>query len=106
MQHAGNRAVVNRFVGIYRLGIVLLDDVIDLSELVQALADIGVAVVGRGRIFLGKYHSQKTAGCQKEDNKQGSSLRTTDHRGFSFSPGKGFPGKLIHCSITLAKTET
>jgi hypothetical protein len=31
MQHAGNRAVVNRFIGIYRLGVVLLDDVINLS---------------------------------------------------------------------------
>src|SRR5438094_227678 len=43
VQHAGNRAVVNRFVRIYWLGIILLYDVINLRELLQALADIGVA---------------------------------------------------------------
>ena len=65
VQHAGNRAVVNRFIGVYRLGIILLDDVIDLCELLQALTDIGVAVVRRGRIFLGENHSQETTRRQK-----------------------------------------
>src|SRR6202142_4670285 len=44
MQHAGDGAVVNRLVRIHRLGIILLDYVIDLGELLQALGDIGVVV--------------------------------------------------------------
>src|SRR5439155_15535332 len=65
MEHARNGPVVNGFVRVYRLGIILLHDVIDLRELAQALTDIGVAVVGCRRVLLGKYHPQKPAKRQK-----------------------------------------
>src|SRR5579864_1069247 len=65
VQHAGNGAVVNRFIRAYRFGIILLDDVIDLGELLQALTDIGVAVVRGCGVFLGKDHSQESAKGQK-----------------------------------------
>ncbi len=65
VQHAGNGAVVDSFVRIHRLGIILLDNVIDPAELLQALADIGVAVVSGSGILLGEEHSHETASCQK-----------------------------------------
>src|SRR5437667_9883811 len=79
MQHARNRPVINGFVRIHRLGVILLNDVVNLRELMQALAYTGVAVVGGRRVLLGKQHTQKTAGCQKQNDKNGSSMRTTGH---------------------------
>src|SRR5271167_2973678 len=47
VQHARDGAVINRLVGIHRVGIVLLDRVVNLGELLEAIADIGVGA-GRG----------------------------------------------------------
>src|SRR5579875_3779640 len=46
-QHAGDGAVIDGLVGIDLLGVVLLDDAIDVAERAQAVAN--VVVVGRGR---------------------------------------------------------
>ena len=43
VQHARDGAVIDRLVGIHRVGVVLLDGLIDLGELLQAVADVGVA---------------------------------------------------------------
>ncbi len=44
VQHARNRAVIDGLVRVDRLGVVVLDDLIDLSELLQAVLDIAIAV--------------------------------------------------------------
>src|SRR5262249_46457243 len=52
VQHARDGAVVNGLVGVYRFGIVLLDDVVNGSELAQAVADVGIAARGCSGIDL------------------------------------------------------
>ena len=65
VQHARNCTVVDGFVRIHWLSVILLDDVIDLGELLQALIDIGVAVMRGDGILLGGNHSQESANCKK-----------------------------------------
>jgi len=48
VQHARDGAVINRLVGIHRVGIVLLNRFIDIGELLQAVPNVGIAA-GRGR---------------------------------------------------------
>ena len=43
VQHARDGSVVDRLVGVDRLGVVFLDDGVDIRELLQAVFDIGVA---------------------------------------------------------------
>jgi len=64
VQHSGDGAVVNRLIGIYRLGVILLDEVIDLLKLLQPIADIIVRSAYRGRIasLAECGRSQKAAG--------------------------------------------
>ncbi len=45
-QHARNRPVVNRLIGVDGLGIVLLDDFVNLRKAAQAVADVAVAGSG------------------------------------------------------------
>src|SRR5579864_4561346 len=42
MQHAGDRPVVDRLVGVYGLGVILFDERINVSELLEAVLDVGV----------------------------------------------------------------
>src|SRR5262249_9049882 len=60
-QHSRNRAIVDSFVGLYRLGIVLFNGLVDLRELTQIIADIAVTVVAVCAGTLGENRSQKTA---------------------------------------------
>src|SRR5438034_236526 len=62
MQHARNRAVVDGLIRVHRLGVILLDNVISLRELAQALTDIGVAVVSC-RSVLWDANGRKCAGA-------------------------------------------
>src|SRR5215469_17965232 len=79
VQHARNGPVVDSFVRVHWFGIVLLDDVVNLGELLKAVADIGVAVVGGYRILLGKKDSEESAKRQKCNDEYGCTLRTTGH---------------------------
>ena len=80
VQHARDGAVINRLVGIHRVGIVLLDLFIDFSELLEAVADVGVAA-GRGcrADSLSKQHSQQTKQTEHENNQEERTTRTTGH---------------------------
>src|ERR1700720_474740 len=83
MQHARNRPVVDRFVRVYRLGVVLLHHVVNVGELVQAVSHVRFAARGRSRIdLLSEYHSQKAAGDQYENHQEESAMRTTSHLHF------------------------
>ncbi len=67
VQHARDRAVVDGLVGIHRLGVVLLDEGVDVGELLEAVADVGVA--GERRLLagaLGKQNAQKSAGKEEK----------------------------------------
>ena len=68
MQHAGNGAVVDRLIGVHRLGVVVLDDLIDISELFQAVTDVGVSsercLLSR---VLGEKNAQAAAGEKKKN---------------------------------------
>src|SRR5205814_6288963 len=80
VQHAGDGAVVDRLIGIHRLGIVLLDYAVNVSELAQAVAHIGVAA-GRGRRsdLLPEQHAEKATGDENKNNQEERATRTTDH---------------------------
>jgi hypothetical protein len=68
MQHPGDRAVVNGLIGIHRLGVIFLDQSVNIGELLKAVLDVGVA--GNRRLLagaLGEQNAQKSAG--KEEKK-------------------------------------
>ena len=80
VQHARNRSVVNGFIGIHRLGVVVLDDGIDVRELLQAVFDVGVA--GKGRLLsgaLGKQDSEEAADYKKKSDQEQRPASTTCH---------------------------
>ncbi len=78
-QHAGNRAVVDRFIGVHRLGVVLLHQVVDLRELAQAVADFHVARSGRAEA-LAKQGAKKSARKNDNDNQEERTARGASHR--------------------------
>ena len=68
VQHARDGAVIDGLVRVDRLGVVLLDDGVDVSELLQAVFDVGIAAERRllpGA--LGKKNPQKAAGKEKKN---------------------------------------
>ena len=63
VQHAGNRAVVDRLIGVHRFGVIVLNQRVNIGELLQAVLNLGVA--GHGGLLagtLGKQNAQETAG--------------------------------------------
>src|SRR6202011_2158817 len=91
MQHARDGAVINCLVGIHRVGIVLLDRFIHLGELLQAVADIGVAAGRRcWADSLCEQHAQQTERSQNENNQEERTTRTTSH--VSKSSGRDVEG--------------
>ena len=84
MQHARDGAVVDGLVGIHRLGVVLLNDRVDVGELLEAVLDVGVA--GDRRLLagaLGEHDSQKSAG-EEEKNYRGREI------GVNYEPSWAF----------------
>ncbi len=68
VQHARNRSVIDGLVGVHRLGVVVLDQGVNVGELLQAVLNLGVA--GHRRLLagtLGKDNAQKAAGEQKKN---------------------------------------
>src|SRR5262249_18445968 len=86
VQHARNGSVINGLVGVDRFGIILLDQVVHLRELMQAVAHIGIAARRRRGIeLLAIQHAQEAAGYKHKNYQDERATRTTDHRLFSFS---------------------
>src|SRR5215469_8810244 len=85
MQHARNRTVVNRLIGIHRVGIILLDLFIHFGELLKAVAHIGFGA-GRGRRGqpLGKQHAEESEQRENENDCEERTTRTTSHASISF----------------------
>jgi len=68
MQHARNGPVVNRLVGIHRLGIILLDQAVDVGKLAQAVTYIGIAARRCCRVdLLTEDHAKESAGDENKD---------------------------------------
>ena len=68
MQHAGDGAVVDCLIRIHRLGVVILDEGIDVGELLQTVFNLGVA--GHRRLLAGtlsEQNPQEPAGEQEKD---------------------------------------
>src|SRR5580704_6238284 len=85
MQHAGNGAVVNGFVGVHRFGIVMLHHVVNRGKLLQALADVGVAAGSNVGVFLGKQHPEEATNCKEEDDHEERTTRTASHLQFPWA---------------------
>src|SRR4029077_586697 len=82
VQHAGNRAVIDGLVRVDRFGVVVLDDLVDLGELLQAVLDIGVVTPRRVRTPLREEHAETAAGYQDYDDEEERATRTTSHLRF------------------------
>jgi len=67
VQHSGNGPVIDGFVGVDGLGVIIFDDGVDVSELFQAVFDVGVAAERRLLpCALGEKNSQKAARKKKK----------------------------------------
>src|SRR6185369_3157595 len=96
VQHSRNRPVVDRFVGVYRLGIILFDHVIYRGELPQAVADVGISTGSGGRIdLLPEYDPEKSAGYEDEYNQEECASRTTNHHVFLRRGDRKHPGQRV-----------
>ena len=79
VQHARNGAVVDGFVGVDRLGVVVLDNLVHLCELLQAVFDVGIATGRSHGTALREQHAQKATGYEDYDDQQERATRTTSH---------------------------
>ena len=62
VQHARDGPIIDGFIRVHRLGVVLLDNVVDLGKRLQAVTNISVAIGQRcGAGLLREEHTQKTA---------------------------------------------
>src|SRR5580658_7319187 len=80
VEHARNRAVVDGLVRVHRLGVVLLYDGVDVSELLQAVFDVGIA--GKRRLLsgtLGKQDSEEATDHKEKSDKEERPASTTCH---------------------------
>jgi len=67
-KHSRNRAVIDGLVGVHGLGVIVLDEGVDVGELLKAILDLGVA--GDGRLLagtLGEQNAQKSASKEKKN---------------------------------------
>ena len=78
-KHSRDGSVVNRLVGVDDLGIVLLDDVIDLGERAQTVAN--VTVIGRRAVSyaLSENHAQTATKQNHQKHYEKRATRTTSH---------------------------
>src|SRR5271167_4207270 len=102
MQHAGNGAVINGFVGVHRLGIVLLHQAVHVGELAQAVTNVGIAAGSCSRVdLLSEDHAEESAGDKDESYKEECATRTTGHLLVSFGSGvENDPATASERSIT------
>src|SRR5437868_8738323 len=95
VEHARDGTVVDRFVRVYRLSIVLLDDVINLGEGVETVADVSIASCGGGSNPLTKEHSQETTSYEDQNYEEKRATSATNHleslKGVSSSGVTGTP---------------
>ena len=80
VQHPGDRAVVNGLISIHRLGVILLDESVNIGELLKAVLDVGVA--GDRRLLagaLGEQDAQKSARKEEKSYQEERPARTTCH---------------------------
>src|SRR5215467_5379792 len=66
MKHAWNRAVIDGFIGVHRFGIILLDEVVNLRELLKVVPDIGIGC--RGLVSLAEADAQKTTNKDDQED--------------------------------------
>jgi hypothetical protein len=85
MQHPLDGSVIDSLIGVHWLGIVLLDNVIHVGELLKAIANIGIAARSCVGILLGKENAEESADCEKQYDKKEGTTRTTGHLRFSFA---------------------
>ena len=79
MQHAGNGPVVDRLIGVDRLGVVRLDNAVDFGKFLQAVTNVVVGTGRNGGVFLREQHAQKSASCKKQDDYNEAATRTAGH---------------------------
>src|SRR5215470_9423337 len=79
VQHARNCAVIDGFVRIYGLGVVVLNHLINLGELLKAILYVRVAGGRNVGAFVRKQHAQTTAGDKDDNYNEERTTRTTSH---------------------------
>src|SRR6516165_8725006 len=87
-QHARDGTVVNRLIGIHRLGVVLLHHLVNLGEAADAVADVALVGSRRGAEALAKQHAHTTTHKNDADNSDSRATRATRHFVILQSEGK------------------
>ncbi|HWX56657.1 MAG TPA: hypothetical protein VN176_18895 [Verrucomicrobiae bacterium] len=81
VEHSRDGSVVNGFVRIDQIGVVLLDEVVNLRKLAEVVANIAVRSAGdaAGPVFLAKSNAQKTTKNDDYENYEERATRATGH---------------------------
>ena len=70
VQHSRDRPVVDGLLRVHGLGIVGLDDLVHLSELLQAVFNVGIAGCGCLGVLLRQQHADKATKYEKKNNQE------------------------------------
>ena len=78
-QHSWDSAVIDRLIRVHRLGVILLDEVINLGEFTQIVANFTVTGAFDGSSSLSEYGTHETAKKKNKENQEERATGATRH---------------------------